>query len=406
MRESTLSVLAVTVLCAGSFSFAAAPAWPDIKVEVKADQPVATAQSLKQQADGFHRLAITLSNPGQQPLTIEKITVRIPVAERLTDDLEMLYGGSCMGRTPLLRQNVGTQTKLSSSHMYEMVRLADGQYLFAGSLSWRIFLPNLTLKNGAFVVWSNGEGKQLKPGETIQYEQIVLRRAGNWLDLLNQFGTAIAAENGITKLKDADFKGWATWDYYGRVFTANDIHPVYPAFPERSLANLGHFYLSGKVFHGDADYLVFRAAADEDEKVCKEKFKHGGSMTMNEAQMWADFNKLYGNFRLSSDNLITLRPERQALVKEVFQYPAMDETVPLDIWRHATNKGDGFELVLARKGKETYLGVFNWGDTPKEYTLAPFGKPEPVELAGRHSVILKYDGKHSFARLCQELQSR
>jgi alpha-galactosidase len=177
-EESMLSLVAVTVLCAGSFSLAAAPAWPDITVEVKADQPVATAQSLTKQADGFQRLAITFSNQGQQPLTIEKITVPIPVPERLTDDLEMLYGGSCMGRTPLLHQNVGTQTKLSSSHMYEMVRLADGQYLFAGSLSWRIFLPNFTLKDGAFVVWSNGEGKQLKPGETIQYEQILLRRAG------------------------------------------------------------------------------------------------------------------------------------------------------------------------------------------------------------------------------------
>ena len=188
-----------------------------------ADQPVATAQSLKEQADGFQRLSITLSNKGQQPLTIEKITVRIPVAGRLTDDLEMLYGGSCMGQTPLLRQNIGTQTKLSSSHMYEMVRLADGQYLFAGSLSWRIFLPNFTLKDGAFVVWSHGEGKQLKPGESIQYEQIVLRRAGDWLDLLNQFGTAIAKENGIGKLKEVDFKGWATWDYYAYLFSSDDI---------------------------------------------------------------------------------------------------------------------------------------------------------------------------------------
>jgi len=612
MKQSMLSLLAVTVLCTGSFSVAAAPAWPDIKVEVKADQPVATAQGMKEQADGFQRLAITLSNQGQQPLTIEKITVHIPVAERLTDGLEILYGGSCMGQTPLLRQNLGGQTAKSSSHMYEMVRLADGQYLFAGSLSWRIFLPNFTLKDGAFVVWSNGEGKQLKPGETIQYEQIVLRRAGNWLDLLNQFGTVIAAENGITKLKNADFKGWATWDYYAYMFFAGDIYgnieklkklspaanlvqidagwyatrgdytsvrpdlaggmkgiadrikaagmtpgiwidgfranstsevckkhpeyflhdqdgnliievrrkegvdrdrvyfdyshagarahmaecirvikqewgfpylkidfmryglnqdimrnkpavksikaydptltdvermrlglqtmrdavgpenyllgcsavfgpcigfvdgmrtggdisPRYEAFPERCLANLGHFYLSGKVFHGDADYLVFREAIDEDEKVSKETVKHGGGMTMNEAQMWADFNKLYGNCRLNSDNLMTLRPERQALVKEVFQYPAMDETVPLDLWRHATNKGDGFELVLARKGKEIYLGVFNWGDTPKDYALAAFGKPDPIQLAGRHSVILKYDGKDSFAQLCQKLQSR
>ena len=608
-----LRLLAVTVLCAGSSSVAAAAAWQNIKVEVQADQPVATAQSLKVQADGFQRLAITLSNKGKQPLTIEKITVHIPLAERLTDDLEMLYGGSCMGRTPLLRHNVGSLTAKSSSHMYEMVRLADGQYLFAGSLSWRIFLPNFTLRDGAFVVWSNGEGKQLKPGETIQYEQIVLRRADDWLDLLNEFGTTIARENGITKLKNADFKGWATWDYYGRVFTTediygnmdqlnkfapeanliqidggwwtergdyqsvrpdlspggikaiaaritaegkipglhfdgfrgdassevykahpeyflrdqdgrvivdvdeksdrvmryvyfdyshpgarahiadcirnmkehwgiryfkvdfmryglkndilarhpdvkgikahdptitgverfrlamqtmreamgpdayflgcsavfgpaigfvdgmrtgNDIHPRYAAFPERSLSNLGHFYLSGKVFNGDADYLVFREAADEDKTVSQEASKHGGSMTMNEARMWADLHKLYGASRLHSDNLMTLRPERQALVKEVLQSPATEETVPLDLWQHGRTRSDGFELLLARRGKDIYLGVFNWGDTPKTYALKAFGKPDPVRLDGRHSVVLKYDGSESFARLCQALQSR
>jgi alpha-galactosidase len=103
---------------------------------------------------------------------------------------------------------------------------------------------------------------------------------------------------------------------------------------------------------------------------------------------------------------MTLRADRQALVKEVFESPAMDETVPLDLWRHATSKSDGFELVLARKGKDIYLGVFNWSAEPKEYALAAFGKTEPVKLAGRHSVVLKYDGKDSFAKLCQKLQSQ
>jgi len=609
--KHTFTLMASLLL--GQLAGAAIPsAWPGIQVEVKADQPVTTTHSLKEQADGFQRLAITLSNQGKQPLTIEKIIVRIPLAEKLTDEQEMVYGGSCMGRTPLLRQNVGTQTAKSSSHMYEMVRLADGQYLFAGSLSWRIFLPNFTLKNGAIEIGSDGEGKKLKPGQTLQYEQIVLKRAGDWLALLDQFGAAIAAENGIKKLKPADFKGWATWDYYGRVFTDKDIYgnmnalnkldtnanmiqidggwwtergdyksvrsdlpggikaivsritsegktpgihidgfrgdaasevykahpdyflhdqdgklivdvneksdkvmkyiyfdyshpgarahiadcirnmkenwgiryfkvdfmryglendiknknknvksikaydptitgverfrlgmqamreamgpdiyflgcsavfgpcigfvdgmrtggdisPRYDAFPERCLANLSNFYLSGKVWNGDADYLVFREAADEDATVSQEDVKHGGSMTMNEAQTWADFNKLYGTCRLQSDNLMTLRPERQALVKEVFQYPAMDETVPLDLWKHGKNKGDGFELLLARKGKEIYLGVFNWGDTPKEYALAAFEKTEPVKLAGRHSVILKYDGKESFAHLCEKLKSK
>ena len=591
---------------------AADTSWPDIQVDVKASQSVATTQSLKEEANGFQRLAITLSNKGEQPLTIERITVRIPLAEKLTKDQELIYGGSCMGRTPMLRENVGSQTKKSSSHMYEMLRLSDGKYLFAGSLSWRIFLPNFTLKDGAIEIWSHGEGKQLKPGQTIQYEQIVLKRSDDWLALLDQFGAAIAVENGISKLKPADYKGWATWDYYGRVFTdkdvyknmdalnklapeanmiqidggwwiergdyqtvrpnlpggikaivsriksegktpglhfdgfrgdaaseickahpeyflhdqdgkmivevkempdrvmkytyfdyshpgarahiaecirnmkenwgvtyfkvdfmryglendiklkkkhvksikahdptitgverfrlgmqamreamgsdsyflgcsavfgpcigfvdgmrtGGDIHPRYEAFPERSLANLGNFYLSGKVFNGDADYVVFREAIDEDETVSQEDVKHGGSMTLNEAQMWADFNKIYGTARLHSDNLVTLRPERQALVKEVFQYPAMDETVPLDLWKHGKNKGDGFELALARKGKEVYLGVFNWSDTPKEYDVTAFGKAEPVKLDGRHSVILKYDGKDSFAELCEKLKSK
>ena len=613
MKQTVLSLLSATLLCAGIMSVQAGSAWPDITVEVKADQPVTTSQTLTEEADGFQRLAITLSNKGDQPLAIERINVRIPMAEKLTDDLEVMYGGSCMGRTPLLRQKVGTQTAKSSSHMYEVVRLADGKYLFAGSLSWRIFLPNFTLKEGAIEIWSDGEGRQLKPGETIQYEQIVLRRADDWLALLDQFGAAIAAENGIEKLKPADFKGWATWDYYGRVFTAQDIygnmdvlnklapdanmiqidggwwtergdyqsvrpdllpggikaivsritsegktpglhfdgfrgdenseiykahpeyflhdqdgkllvevndkgdkvmryiyfdyshpgarahiadcirnmkenwgvryfkvdfmryglkndtlgrnksangikahdptitsverfrlgmqsmrdamgpdayflgcsavfgpcigfvdgmrtggdiHPRYEAFPERSLANVGNFYLNGKVWNGDADYLVFREGADEDETVSQEGVKRNGSMTLNEAQMWADLNKLYGTARLNSDNLMTLRPERRALVKEVFQYPAMDETVPLDLWQHGAQKSDGFELVLARKGKEIYLGVFNWGDMPKEYALQAFGKAEPVKLDGRHSVILKYDGKESFTQLCEKLKSR
>ena len=591
---------------------AAAPAWPDMTVEVKASQPVTTTKALNEQPDGFQRLAITLSNKGKEPLKIERISVRIPLADKVADDQEMVFGGSCMGRTPLLRQTVGSQTPKSSSHMYEMLRLADGKYLFAGSLSWRIFLPNFTLKGGAMEIWSDGEGKELKPGDSISYEQIVLKRGDNWLELLNQFGSAIAAENGITKLKPVDFKGWATWDYYGRVFTDKDVYgnmdalnklapdanmiqidggwwpergdyksvrpdlpggikaivsritaegktpglhfdgfrgdensevykahpdyflhdqdgnlivdvneksdkvmkyiyfdysnpgarahiadcirnmkenwgvkyfkvdfmryglendikarnkkvksikafdpsitgverfrlamqtmrdaigpdgyflgcsavfgpcigfvdgmrtggdisPSYDAFPERCLANLSNFYLSGKVWNGDADYLVFREAIDEDKTVSQEDVKHGGSMTMNEAQMWADFNKLYGTTRLNSDNLMTLRPERQALVKEVFEYPAMDETVPLDFWKHATNKNDGFELILARKGNETYLGVFNWGDTPKEYDVAAFGKAEPVKLEGRHSVVLKYEGKDSFAQLCEKLKSK
>ncbi|MBV5348103.1 hypothetical protein JZU61_00275, partial [bacterium] len=176
------------------------------------------------------------------------------------------------------------------------------------------------------------------------------------------------------------------------------------AFPERVLANAGNAYLSGKVFEGDADYLVFREAADEDQSVAVEKVKNGGSLTLNEAQMWADFNKLYGAFRLSSDKLITLRPERQALVKEVFNFPAMDETVPLDFWEHGKEKSDGYELILARHGKEIYLGIFNWSDESKEYNLSAF-EGGIQKLDARNSIVLKYAGSLSFSELRKNITS-
>jgi len=208
-----------TAIASGRFPMASA----GIKVEVQSDSPVATEQNLIDQANGFQRLDVRLSNQGGKMLAIQKIKITIPVEAALSDKLQVVYGGSCMGRTPLLRQEVGRQTTKSSSHMYEMVRLTEDEYLFAGSLTWRIFLPNFTLKSDAIEIWSDGEGRQLKPGESIQYEQIVLRRASDWLCLLDQFGAAIASANDIKKMKPADFKGWATWDYYGRVFSAKDI---------------------------------------------------------------------------------------------------------------------------------------------------------------------------------------
>ena len=51
-------------------------------------------------------------------------------------------------------------------------------------------------------------------------------------------------------------------------------------------------------------------------------------------------------------------------------------------------------------------GVFKESDSPKEYDVTTFGKAERVKRNGRHSVILKYDGKDSFAQRCERLQSQ
>ncbi|MCK4920787.1 MAG: alpha-galactosidase, partial [Bacteroidales bacterium] len=194
-----------------------------ITVKVKANQPVETSQKLTTGDDGFQRLSITLSNNGTESVAIESIVVQVPLSDTLSEKMKVAYGGSAMG-TPVLVHKVGEQQKESLSFMYAMVQMKPDNYLFAGSLSWRIFLPEFKLEDNAFVIQTNGEGKVLKPGESINYEQIVLSRSKSWQNLLDTYGSAIAKENGVNQLKDVEYRGWATWDYYGGNFSDEDIY--------------------------------------------------------------------------------------------------------------------------------------------------------------------------------------
>ncbi|MBV5348102.1 alpha-galactosidase, partial [bacterium] len=198
--------------------------WSGITVDVKADNTVESSQQLIVEKNGFARLDIKLTNKGTQIATIDSIEIRIPVSEPVARDMKIAYGSSSMGDRHVLVQNVGEPNRKSYSYMYAMIQMAGNQYFFAGSLSWRIFIPAFSFVNNSFIVRSNGEGKQLKPGESIHYEQIVLSRASDSQNLLDSFGSAIAQENGIDKLKDVDYKGWATWDYYAYKFTDKDIY--------------------------------------------------------------------------------------------------------------------------------------------------------------------------------------
>ncbi len=220
-----LTVVSALALPSGALAKSrVAHEWSGIAVDVTANRPVQVTQEIHLQSDGFHRLDIQFTNTENQPVTLEAITVTVPIAVSVAADMPMIYGGSDMGRTPILRHAVSEQGVKSQSSFFAMIQLSDDDYVFAGSLSWRIFMPFFTVADNAFVVRSDGEGKQLAPGETIHYEQIVLRRTVDWVPLLDQFGSAIADENGVTALKDEAFTGWATWDYYGRLFTADDIY--------------------------------------------------------------------------------------------------------------------------------------------------------------------------------------
>lgn len=609
-------------LCFGTFAYGVPDIvdWNQITVDAVADQPVSIEQRIRSSQDGFLRLEVSLSNPGTSVLTLDSVEITIPFVTALSRETDLVYGSSCMGQRPMLREalgermpqeDMGRRGDRSYSYMFELVRLSADRTLLLGSLSWRVFLPVLSVSESGLHITAEGEGKQLRPGETLAFETLALKESSDWVGLLQQFGKAIAAENGIDSVKDVEFTGWATWDYYGRLFqtedvmsnmeqvnalfpashliqidggwwtergdyqsvrpdlpggikamaeaireagnipglhfdgfradlasevyrkhpefflhdqdgnvivdhesrydrdmnhiffdfshpgarahiaecvatmrewgityfkvdfmrygleseirrklrnvkkvvahdptisgverfrlgmqtlrdaigdenyflgcsavfgptigfvdgmrTGGDVHPVYEEFRERVLANSGNFYLDGVVYNADVDYLVFREGADEDERVSGDPKKSGNTLPLNEARTWADYNKLFGNCRLQSDNLNLLRPERKALVREVFEWPAADESVPLDVWESASDRNDGFEVILSRRSDQIFLGLFNWGDAAKTYDLTPFGLKTPVLLEGRHSTILVYQGEDNFDGLARKLQNR
>ena len=98
MYKNVITLITAALLGIGATLAQAASAWQGITVNVKADQPVATTQQVSPQADGFTRLQVTLANEGTVPLTIDTITVRIPLPEKTTPETNILFGVSAATR--------------------------------------------------------------------------------------------------------------------------------------------------------------------------------------------------------------------------------------------------------------------------------------------------------------------
>ena len=158
----------------------------------------------------------------------------------------------------------------------------------------------------------------------------------------------------------------------------DDISPKFRSYKKCATDNSGSFYLHEKVIHIDTDYIVVRAAEDQDATRTDSKGKDGAGLTLNEAQMWAHFVALCGSARISADDLPILRPERRALFAFAATFPASERFIPLDFWRHSREKLDPPSLILATAKGDSYLGVFNWGDNTQRLTLT--GIP-PAQLA-------------------------
>jgi alpha-galactosidase len=146
-----------------------------------------------------------------------------------------------------------------------------------------------------------------------------------------------------------------------------------------------------------------------------------GKLTLNEAEMWADYVGLFGGTKLNSDNLVTLRPERQELFRHTVALPACQRYVPLDFWQHGRDREDAFHVMLGEAGDAVYLAVFNWSDADRTYIIAggPKAALQPVcgetradesggnlrlSLAAKHSAVFKLPAGSNFDQLRKNLK--
>ncbi|MCX6327357.1 MAG: alpha-galactosidase [Bacteroidia bacterium] len=549
--------------------------------------------------NGQNYIRILLTNKGQKTDYIDSIEIVIK-QNSVVDDTKLLFGGTCMGRTPLKQSNASDT--LSNSDTFLMIRHNENSFSQIGVLTWNTFLPYIhyNIRKG-IVITANGESKPINPGETIEFEKLVLSESDSWQDLMFNYGKEIAKEHKIEPKKPIYFKGWSSWDYYGRVYNTKDIienidqlitdgfdaniiqidggwwtargdylsvrknlqggmkaiadyaklkgyragihldgfrgdknSDLYRAHPdwflkdqdgevicqtidkgdafmqyiyfdysnpdvceymknvlktirkdwgysyfkidfmrygllesilaehgnnyglgkkpvtkvisfnnsmtsiERtraglkamregmgdafflgcsaifgptfgivdglrtgadicstfdyyeacSLQNAGNFYLNQNVVQNDADYLVVRNKDDEESERAWGENKFGGNTTLNEAKMWSDYIALYGGPKINSDNLLTLRDGRKKLIENAFSIKTATRFIPLDLWDHARDKNDAFNIMLAENEDGVYLSLFNWDNNDIQFVIDGFANAELTDILTKERINL------------------
>jgi len=529
--------------------------------------------------DGQKYIRISLTNKGPEIDRLDSIEVEIQPTIVVNNNAKLMYGGTCMGRTPI-KQSTTKDTK-SKSGTFLMIKHDKKSYSNIGILTWNTFMPYIHYSQKGFLITAVGENKPIKPGETIEFEKIILTNGESWQDLLFNYGTEIAKEHSIKLKVPVNLKGWSTWDYYGRVYDTKDVYknidklkseqaaniiqidggwwtargdylsvrknlqggmkaiadysklkgykagihldgfrgdknsdlfrnhpdwflkdqdgevicqaidkgdtfmqyiyydysnpqvcqymknvlhtikndwgfsyfkidfmrygllesilaehgnncgigkkvvtkiisfntsmtsvertragllamrdgigdgyflgcsaifgptfgivdglrtgadicPTFDYYESCSLQNSGNFYLNQTVVQSDADYLVVRNKDDEEPERAWGENKFGGNTTYDEAKMWSDYIALYGGPKISSDNLLTLRPERKTLIDNAFAYKTASRFIPLDMWSHAKDRNDAFNIILADNDDGVFLSLFNWDIKDKHFII-------------------------------------
>jgi alpha-galactosidase len=167
-------------------------------------------------------ISISITNNGDKIEFIKDVHIQLNNTPQFNEKSKFIYGGYDMGRTPIQARGYNQEQERTESVL--LSKVDDKNYFKVGVLSWNIFRASISFsKDKGITIVADGENKPIKPGETIQFEKLVLENGNNWQDMLYAYGEQIAKIQNIKPKTMIQFKGWSTWDYYGQKFTDKEI---------------------------------------------------------------------------------------------------------------------------------------------------------------------------------------
>lgn len=188
-------------------------------------QPVAA--TLRQEilvsaaAHGAQRLTINISNTSGADLSLTGWTVEFPWVGLTAAGDRLSTGGWDMGRSEARVWSPAAAAKVTTGSY--LLAKGSGGYSLAAFTTWKTFNAKLRYASGRVIVTGEGEGRLLRAGETVALETVWLTSGADWQDLLFNYADEIARENHIRLNAPKPYVGWATWDYYGRNWTYEQV---------------------------------------------------------------------------------------------------------------------------------------------------------------------------------------
>jgi hypothetical protein len=90
--------------------------------------------------------------------------------------------------------------------------------------------------------------------------------------------------------------------------------------------------------------------------------------------------------------LLTLRDDRKELIRNAFSIKTATRFIPLDLWEHAKDKNDAFNVMLAENEDGVLLSLFNWDNDEKHFLIEGFDNAELTDVFSNEKLNLQ-DGK-------------